>query len=163
MTSTYEKIATTTLGSAQANVTFSSISGAYTDLVLIINSKFTSASQDTLCQLNDDTTNNYTGTIIRGSGSAAASTRYTGSASLYFDNYGGTTALENTYIVNFMNYSNTTTFKTILSRFSNASAGVEASAQLYRSTSAITKIKIYPSGGNLDTGSTFTLYGIKAE
>jgi hypothetical protein len=33
MTATYEKIETTTLGSSQASVTFSSISGAYTDLV----------------------------------------------------------------------------------------------------------------------------------
>jgi hypothetical protein len=35
MTATYEKIATTTLGSA-ANITFSSISSAYTDLVIIL-------------------------------------------------------------------------------------------------------------------------------
>ena len=35
MTATYEKIATTTLGSNTASTTFSSISGAYTDLVLI--------------------------------------------------------------------------------------------------------------------------------
>ena len=34
MTATYEKIATTTLGSAATSVTFSSISGSYTDLVL---------------------------------------------------------------------------------------------------------------------------------
>ena len=37
--STYTPIATTTLGSAQADVTFSSISGSYTDLVLIIGGK----------------------------------------------------------------------------------------------------------------------------
>jgi hypothetical protein len=35
MASTYEPIATTTLGTATASVTFSSISGAYTDLVLV--------------------------------------------------------------------------------------------------------------------------------
>jgi hypothetical protein len=39
MTSTYEKIATNTLGSAASSVTFTSISGAYTDLVLISNPK----------------------------------------------------------------------------------------------------------------------------
>ena len=36
MASTYEKIATTTLGSATASYTFSSISGTYTDLILIL-------------------------------------------------------------------------------------------------------------------------------
>ena len=39
MPATYEPIATTTLGSAQATVTFSSIPGTYTDLVLITNSR----------------------------------------------------------------------------------------------------------------------------
>jgi hypothetical protein len=36
MAITYEPIATTTLGSAAASVTFSSISGSYTDLVLVV-------------------------------------------------------------------------------------------------------------------------------
>jgi hypothetical protein len=35
MAITYEPIATTTLGSAAADVTFTSISGTYTDLVLV--------------------------------------------------------------------------------------------------------------------------------
>jgi hypothetical protein len=35
MAKTYEPIATTTLGTAAATVTFSSISGTYTDLVLV--------------------------------------------------------------------------------------------------------------------------------
>ena len=37
MASTYEKIATTTTTGSATTVTFSSISGAYTDLVLISN------------------------------------------------------------------------------------------------------------------------------
>ena len=41
MAITYEPIATTTLGSAAASVTFSSISGSYTDLVLIVVPKAT--------------------------------------------------------------------------------------------------------------------------
>ena len=32
---TYEPIATTTLGSAASTITFSSISGSYTDLILV--------------------------------------------------------------------------------------------------------------------------------
>jgi len=41
---TYETVATTTIVSATSSVTFSSISGSYTDLVLIINAKGTGFS-----------------------------------------------------------------------------------------------------------------------
>ena len=39
---TYVALATQTLGSATATVTFSSISGAYTDLVLVYNGQYAS-------------------------------------------------------------------------------------------------------------------------
>jgi hypothetical protein len=67
-------------------------------------------------------------------------------------------------LLQFMNYSNATTYKTVLSR-SNvaASASVSANVGLWRNTAAITSIKlyVYPSY-NFVAGSTFTLYGIKA-
>ena len=37
MTATYEKIATTTLGSTQTSTTFSSIASTYTDIVIVVN------------------------------------------------------------------------------------------------------------------------------
>jgi hypothetical protein len=42
MAITYEPIATTTLGSATSTVTFSSISGSYTDLVAVFEVTLTS-------------------------------------------------------------------------------------------------------------------------
>jgi hypothetical protein len=65
-------------------------------------------------------------------------------------------------IMQLQNYSNATTFKTILVRNSPAANAVSALVNLYRSTSAITSIKFYTTSGNLNTGSTFTLYGIAA-
>jgi hypothetical protein len=50
---TYTPLATQTLGSAAASVTFSSISGAYTDLVLVLNIKSTSSNYPTMI-LNSD-------------------------------------------------------------------------------------------------------------
>ena len=74
--STYTPIATNTLGSAQASVTFSSISGSYTDLVLIINAGTSDASeQDCLIRVNGDTGSNYSATYMYGTGSSAASGR----------------------------------------------------------------------------------------
>ncbi len=66
-------------------------------------------------------------------------------------------------IQQYQNYSNTTTYKTVLSRCSNPTGGTLAVAGLWRSTAAITSITLTPTAGNWLSGSTFTLYGIKAE
>lgn len=159
MPSTYTPIATTTLGSAQADVTFSSISGSYTDLILVARIIRT-ATSDTRVQVNGDTGTNYSYTFLGGNGSSASSFRVS--------NYGNwdlgyaTNGTPTTLITQLQNYSNTTTNKTAISRFSSTTGDVAAFASLWRSTSAITSIKIYQYSGNLDAGSTFTLYGVKS-
>jgi hypothetical protein len=69
---------------------------------------------------------------------------------------------QSVFTVHFMNYSNTTTNKTVLGRSSAASGFVEAAVGLWRNTSAITSITATTGGQSYQTGSTFTLYGIKA-
>ena len=64
------------------------------------------------------------------------------------------------YNINIMNYANTTTNKTVLTRYSDAANNIEANAGLWRSTAAINSIALAMSSGNLIPGSTFTLYGI---
>jgi hypothetical protein len=163
MASTYEKIATTTLSSAQATVTFSSISGSYTDLVLVTSSKkdvATAANEG--IRFNSDTGSNYSYTILEGTGSAAASGRASNATSIALDD---SALVDNSgfrpAIVAIQNYSNTTTYKTILSRANNASRGVDAIVGLWRNTSAITSISVILQGGtSFASGSTFTLYGI---
>jgi hypothetical protein len=164
--STYEPIATTTLGSAAASYTFSSIPGTYTDLRLIMSSGITTAAQDFYFQVGNgsvDTGANYSLTILTGNGSAAASSRSSSRNQGLFSWLTVSQTLGNTMATaDFMNYSNTTTYKTILSRLATAATSTEAEVNLWRSTSAINTIKIYTSGGNLLSGSTFTLYGIAA-
>jgi hypothetical protein len=163
MTATYEKIATTTLGSAQADITFSTISGSYTDLVLVLGSLTTaSANQAIRMQLNSDTGNNYGDTNLYGDGSSAASTRNTGNAYINTTLATTSTTIPSTVIINFNNYSNATTFKTIISRY-NSNATVSAIIGIWNSTSAITSIKLFCGTGNINSGTTATLYGIKAE
>jgi len=155
---TFEAIATQTLGSATASVDFTSIPGTYTDLILIANVKRTAGS-DIEIQLNGDTASNYSFTYIYGTGSTAGSGRASNQTKGNIG-YAGTTNFT-TQIVQFMNYSNTTTNKTFIGRNSPADAGdVSALVNLYRSTSAITSILLDPLSGNFDTGSTFSLYGI---
>jgi hypothetical protein len=59
----------------------------------------------------------------------------------------------------FQNYSNATTYKSILMRVGKATNGTDAMVGLWRSTSAINTIKLM--GSNALYG-TLTLYGIKA-
>jgi hypothetical protein len=152
---TYEAIATQTLGSAAASVTFSSIPGTYTDLVMVFNGSLSVGSGLTF-QVNGATTG-FSDTFLIGYGSSASSGRDSNVSSSFFADIGTTNS---TAILNFMNYSNTTTFKTVISRGSAAGNGVSASVGLWRSTSAINEIKILSPSGNITTGSTFSLFGI---
>jgi hypothetical protein len=165
MTITYDKIATTTLGSTQSTITFSSITNTYTDLVIVLTVKASSAG-DIYLRLNGDTGTNYSYTYFSGSGSAVDSGRAnTGDYGLLLDAYGLPDNSNNHIaIVNLNNYSNTTTFKTSLSRSSNAALGTDAVIALWRSTSAINALTFRFNGAQtFSAGSTITLYGIKAE
>jgi hypothetical protein len=157
MPATYEPIATTTLGSASASVTFSSISGSFTDLILVYATTSTVTDNNGL-RFNSDTGSNYSLTRIFGNGSTAGSNRTTNSTSItsLFTVNGSIT----NNIIHIMNYSNTTTYKSVLTRNDDASNSAIAAVGLWRSTSAINSVNIFPLSGNFVSGSTFTLYGI---
>jgi len=165
--STYTPIATQTLGSAQASVTFNSFSG-YTDLVLIMQGKSANSTDDVQLYFNSDTGSNYSLTTLIGTGSSATSARYSNlSNGFYISRPGWTNAGFTTTILNFMNYANSTTYKTVLFRSgandnSTGYNGTEAQVALWRSTAAITSFTIKPVSGNINSGSIFTLYGILA-
>jgi hypothetical protein len=160
--STYTPIATTTLGSNQANYTFSSIPSTYTDLVVVCRAGAVSNS-DLTFRVNGDTGTNYSSTFLWGDGSTAGSARTTNVAFGYFTYYGSIETLgSSVHIAQFMNYSNTTTYKTVLARSANASRGVDAVVSLWRNTAAINSITLIGSNANILSGSTFTLYGIAA-
>jgi hypothetical protein len=159
-TNTYVALATQTLGSATSTVTFSSIPSGYTDLVLVMNVQDTAGYGTVRFNGDGASTGLYSRTFMRGSGSAASSNRSTSANEFYYE---ANTTQFVPNIFNFMNYSNTTTFKTSLMRSSDATTnGVTAVAYLYRDTLAISSIAISSAGGNISAGSTFSLYGIAA-
>ena len=163
---TYQAIATVTASGSTGTVTFSSISGAYTDLILIMNFANSTGAADTRVQFNGDTGSNYSYTFMVGSGSTASSGRATSGTSIQFSNGSiGSTTTNQTAIMQINNYANTTTYKTALTRnnvVDGSYAGVNANVGLWRSTSAITSLTFAMSTGNLTSTSTFSLYGIKA-
>jgi hypothetical protein len=172
MPATYEPIATQTLSTSATEINFTSISGAYTDLVLVCNGGMSRTGAAFLMRVGNgsiDSGSNYSETDLYGTGSAAGSTRQSNSTWWnIFSNVGSsTTAGENTFIMQIMNYSNTTTNKTMIARANSAPStpypGTAAGVFLWRSTAAINTIRLLrQSTDTFITGSTFTLYGIKA-
>jgi hypothetical protein len=161
--STYTPIATTTLSSATTSFTFSSISGSYTDLVLISTGNASAPTNPSL-RFNGDTTNAYSITTLIGDGSAASSARASNNDGMLM-NYQAymSSASNDVVITHIMNYSNSTTYKTVLSRSSAQPHGVDTTVGLWRNTNAITSITIATRSANtFSVGNTFTLYGIAA-
>lgn len=160
---TYNSIATTTLTSTQSTIEFSSISGSYTDLVLIITA-IANPGGDIWIRINDDASSNYAYVVMSGTGSSRESARDNAvSAGLLADYYGSVENANNHLaICQFHGYSNTSTFKTMLSRANRANNGVDLLASTWRNTSAINKLTLRFISGSFGAGTTATLYGITA-
>ena len=160
MPQTYTPLASTTLTSNQATVTFSSISSAYTDLILVSSSTQSAGPVNSKIRFNSDSGTNYSRTWLAGNGTAASSGRGSNRTSLELD-YLTSPGTGNSTIIQVMNYSNTTTYKTAVVRTGRAAEGTEAVVGLWRNTAAITSIEYSLDGaGSFVTGSTFVLYGI---
>ena len=163
---TYDKIATTTLGSSQTSIDFTSISGSYTDLVIIGSIKLaTNTGNQMYLRMNNDTGSNYSVTTLSGGASSSATTRFSGQTYIrynYFNDPNSTSFTD--LIMNINSYSNSTTFKTTSSRLNRAlggSVGIDVSIGLWRSTSAINRLTFFiESSNSFASGSMFTLYGI---
>jgi hypothetical protein len=167
---TYTQIASTTLGSNASSVTFSSIAGTYTDLVLVVSSADSAAANHQISfRLNSTATAIYSWTSLYGNGTSAASNRETNGGGRTYGTIGWNTAQNTSLgtsmsIANFMNYSNSTTYKTVLSRSSNSSTAAETMVSLCQLTAAVTSIDLYSANSSrlFLAGSTFNLYGITA-
>jgi len=169
MPGTYEKIATTTLGSNQTDITFSSISGSYTDIILVCHYASQLNDYNFRIRFNGDSGNNYSKTDLMGSPNGATSGTLSNYNSIFFTQAVGAGTSLNTpgdTIAQIMNYSNTTTYKTALVRANavknDGAMSTEANIGLWRNTAAINSITFGTTSGYLVTGTTATIYGIKA-
>ena len=97
-----------------------------------------------------------------GDGTSAASARSSNIAQINGIGINSTSQSQSMGIAHFNNYSNTTTYKTVLLRNSMYQAEASATVALWRSTAAITRITLSLASGNIKSGSTATLYGITA-
>jgi len=164
MPATYESIATTTLGSTASSITFSSIASSWTDLRVIFVVQ-NSTSNTLNFRLNNDSGTNYSYTLIGGDGSSTYSVTNTDQTQIQIGYGSGMPTSPNFGLYTFDVFSyGGSTFKTCLIETSadqNGSGRVTRTVGLWRSTSAITSILFSANSGNLNAGTTATLYGIK--
>jgi hypothetical protein len=157
MPSTYEPIATAS-PSGISSVTFSSIPSTYTDLVVVVSGS--TGGNDTIgLRFNSDSGSNYSYSQVYGDGSTAGSTRGTNET---FARVGPYYNSQSITIASVMNYSNSTTNKTVIARANNAGNQVNALVSLWRNTAAISTLSVNAIFGQFNSGTTVTLYGIKA-
>jgi len=161
MPATYEPIATTTLGSAAASISISSIPATYTDLRLVVNGGTSVSGTYAWIQFNSDTSTNYSTTRLDGDGGSPASARTT--SATFIRNSTSLDSNPNLVITDIFSYASSA-FKTCLINTAadqNGSGRVTQTVGLWRSSSAITSILFSANSGNLNAGTTATLYGIK--
>ena len=161
--SSYESIATVTLGSSATAITFSSIPSTYKSLQLRGQLKPNGSSTNLSITFNGASTN-YRSHYIEADNSAV----YAGSLALSYLLNGGNgtgTTYFGAHIFDIHDYASTT--KTKVTRGfggwdANGTGAVWLTSGLWNDTAAITSITLgVDNGSNINTGSTFALYGIK--
>lgn len=169
ITGSYESIATVSLSSGQASVSFTGISGSYSHLQIRITGRTTSAAVDNYASIifNSDTGANYTYHDLQGTGSAAFASGLANQNVNYLQRYAGGAAAASIFgvsVTDILDYRDTNKFKTIrnLGGIDRKDAGlIYLTSGVWRNTSAITSITITPEDGNFAQYSHFALYGIK--
>jgi hypothetical protein len=164
MATTYEKIQSTTLGGSQLAISFTSIPATYTDIRLVLVGVANAITANATVTFNSDTANNYSRTVLYGTGSAAGSGRDTNVPFIHLTSYDGLSpTIPSLRTMDVFSYAGST-YKTVLTEENsdyNGSGSVLRAVQMWRSTSAITSITITSNASYLfGTGTTATLYGI---
>lgn len=152
-----------------ANITMANIPQTFQDLMVVIShTSQQPGSLDDYMYFGQSgiTGGNYSVTRLTGDGATAASDRTTTTDGAYAAIRPANSAnLFGSAIYHILNYANTTTFKTILIRNAadkNGSGVAQLSVATMRSTSAITSLLIGGTGNYPGSGTTVTIYGIKA-
>jgi hypothetical protein len=165
MPNTFELIASTSLGSAQATIDFSSIPSTFTDLCLEFSLRTTAGSTfyTTYLALNNSSAS-FSGIVLGGTGSATTS----GSAGQSVGPVGGGGTTASTFTngaVYFPNYTSSNyksySWDTVLENNATA-ARTYMGAGLWSNTAAINRITLsVDTSDNFAQYSTAYLYGVK--
>lgn len=160
-TATYDLLSSTTLTSATKTVSFSSISGSYQDLVVMIQGSTTSVGSDYGYLRYNNDSGSYSYCFANGNGTDTASSA-PGDNKIQLGARDAYTldALTSLIQIEIIDYANTGKHKSALVRFGNPDRASEIMSSRWHSTSAITSVNLTMNAGNWGIGSKFNLYGI---
>jgi hypothetical protein len=166
VTSSYESIATVTIGGGGAtDVTFTSIPGTYTHLQVRATMLNASNLFSIKLRFNGDTATNYSAHQLFATGSTVGAGAET-SVDIALIGVGAvnTASYTGAMITDILDYANTNKYKTVRSLSGadgNGSGQLKLASAGWRSTSAITSIFINADGSTFNQYTQFALYGIK--
>lgn len=167
VTSSFESIATSTLGANASSVTFSSIPNTYTSLQIRILGFKVTTSDFIKVQFNSDTAANYASHGVDADGTAVNAYGLSSQNEMGISRFSGwtvSTTLPFVTILDIHDYASTSKNKTIRvfsGQDRNGAGRVDLDSGLWMNTSAVNAISFTAASGNLGTGSVFSLYGIK--
>jgi hypothetical protein len=160
-------ISTTTLSTATASVTFSSIPADYTHLQVRALVRETSTSNGYNARFNSDSGSNYARHYLIGDGSSASAAAFTAQTSAILSDATKSSSGANVFgasVCDILDYTSTnkyTTIRTLGGFDDNGTGSIDFLSGLWLNTAAITTITIIPDAGNFATYSSFSLYGVK--
>jgi hypothetical protein len=165
MPQTYDKIATTTLGSTASSIVFSGIAASWTDLRLVLNHLGTGAMTWWVLRLNGESGTDYAYTRLFGTGASVIAQASINDSSITVGGYNAdaTTTIPAFSQVDIFGYTNTSFNKGILINYNsdnNGSGNVMSYAALIRTSSAIISVSAIAQNYSFAAGTTATLYGI---
>jgi hypothetical protein len=171
LTLAYDSIATTTLSTTQATISFTSIPSTYTHLQIRLFAKCSTAGGGVPCRIrfNSDTGSNYSYHYLVGNGASALS----GGASTQTAAYGGTITDSgsggapltfSTGNIDILDYANTnkyTTLRQIGNYDDNGGGQVGLISSLWQNTAAVSRIDLTVDSTTFSQYTKIALYGIK--
>lgn len=167
MPTTYEPIASTTVGSNTSSVTFSSIPSTYTDLKLIIvaNDGDNGNGGVLSLQFNGDAGSNYSTIFRRGDGSTSSQGQFSSFPYAHLGSLSGASGFWSFYECDILSYR-AAVGKRVLTKTQSDRDGngiVDYNVSSWRNNTAITSLTIQSNNAptrTLQVGTTISLYGI---
>lgn len=154
---TYEPITSIQITSASSTIDIGSIPQIYKDLKIVLRGKGTGGTGNASLRFNGNSSSLYSRVRFLSSGGAPSTERMTSDNNLDFGDIGG---FEFLGLIHILDYSNTTTFKNIISRF-NTEDYISMYAGVWQNTSAINSIQIIAPAA-MQSGTTVDIYGLSS-